>query len=133
MRPLAAAVLLFFIYGCASHAPSYDPNALESVGRIVSKMQVGEKTQARADSPNMGPALAGSLGPVGLVIGDVFQKKTTLPVFEYRIKTTDGREIVAMSDYSLNHVGQCVRVFESSRPTYPRFVSSDECAAKFNP
>lgn len=133
MRHLAAAVLLFIVYGCASHAPSYDINALESIGRIVSKTQVGEKIQPRADSPNMGPALAGSLGPVGLVIGDVLQKKTTLPVFEYRIKTTNGREIVAMSDYSLSHVGQCVRVFESSQPTYPRFVSSDECPAQFIP
>lgn len=133
MHYVRALTLPLLIYGCANQTPSYDPNAVESIGRIISKMQVGAKIQARADSPNMGPALAASLGPVGLGIGDALQKKTTLPIFEYRIKTEDGREIVVFSDYSSDIVGQCVRVFESSRPSYPRFISSNECQPRSIP
>jgi len=132
-RHLAAALTLLFLHGCASQAPSYDPNALETIGRIVSKKQAWEKTQARADSANAGPAIAAAIGPVGLIVGDVLQKKTSVSVFEYRIISQDGREIIVISDYPFNHVGQCVRVFESSRPSYPRFVSSDECPAQLAP
>jgi hypothetical protein len=133
MRCASLIVLVLVISGCASRAPSYDSNARESLGRIISKTQVGEKIQARADSPNMGAALVGIYGGLGLVIGDALQKKTTLPVFEYRIKMVDGREVVAVSDYSRDSVGECVKVFESSQPTYPRFVSSDECQASSVP
>lgn len=133
MRYVLAFTLPLLISGCANQAPSYDPNAVESIGRIISKTPVGTKNQARADSPNMGPALAASLGPIGLVFGDALQKKTTLQIFEYRIKTEDGREIIVFSDYSSDIVGQCVRVFESSRPSYPRFISSNECQPHSNP
>ena len=133
MRVTPFLLTLFLVSGCASQAPDYDPNARESVGRIVLKTAVGERVQARADSPNMGPALAGGLGGLGLVIGAVLQKKTTWPVFEYRISLEDGREVVATSDYSGDYVGKCVKVFESSQPTYPRFVSSDQCSVRSTP
>ncbi len=126
MRYLFIAFLL--LSGCATPKPSYDINASESLGRIVSKTQVGGKTQQRADSPNLGAALAGTYGIAGLIVGGAFDKTTTLPVFEFKILLLEGREVVAISEFSeANQVGDCVKVFESSQPTYPRFILSGDC------
>jgi hypothetical protein len=121
------SIALFLLMGCASPTPGYDPNAKESLGRIIGK-EIGQvRTQARADSFNAGPALVGTLGAVGIAIGDSLEKKTQVPIFRYRIRAEDGREIEVHSEYAMNQVGDCVRLFESERPTYPRFTSADGC------
>lgn len=127
-------IAFLILSGCATPKPSYDINASESLGRIVSKTQVGGKTQQRADSPNLGAALVGTYGIAGLIVGSAFDKTTTLPVFEFKILLLEGREVVAVSEFSgANQVGECVKVFESSQPTYPRFILSDECTTPPKP
>ncbi|MES2280796.1 MAG: hypothetical protein V4542_05225 [Pseudomonadota bacterium] len=126
MRYLLVAALL--LSGCATPKPDYDINARESFGRIISRAQLGSKTQQRADSPNLGAALAGPYGIAGFIAGSAFDKKTTLPIFEFRILLLEGREVVAVSEFAeTNQIGDCVKVFESDQPSYPRFIPSDEC------
>lgn len=115
------------ITGCATTSPSYDLNARESLGRITSKTQIGTRTQVRADSQNAGPAMASVLGAAGLALGDALQKKTSIAIYEYRISTVERREVIVVSDYFGSSVGDCVKVLESARPTYPRFVSALGC------
>ncbi|OYU11603.1 MAG: hypothetical protein CFE38_12005 [Comamonadaceae bacterium PBBC1] len=115
------------IAGCATTSPNYDPNARESLGRITSKRQIGAQTQVRADSHNAGPAIASVLGVAGLALGDALQKKTSIAIYEYRISTIERREVVVVSDYFANSVGDCVKLLESAHPTYPRFISAQGC------
>ena len=116
-----------WVSGCANTAPSYDINATESLGRIVSKNVMGVRNQAAADSWNAGPSLVGLVGVAGLALGDALQKKTVVQVYEYRIRISPSKEVTALSDYSVHQIGECVKVFESQMPTYPRFVSDEGC------
>lgn len=120
-------VLLVLLSGCAATAPNYDIDARESVGRIVVKNLSTTRSQARADTFNSGPILAVSLGIAGLALGDALQPKTDIPVYEFRIRTEDGREVSVFSEYFASHVGDCVKLLESSKPTYPWFISHTGC------
>ncbi len=98
------------------------------MGTIVSKGVAGTRTQAAADSYNPAPAFVAAMGIVGAqLLGDALEKKTSVPVHVYRIRTEDGREVSVLSDYSLSEVGECVKLLESNQPTYPRFVSYSGC------
>lgn len=124
----SALIVSVFLAGCATTTPNYDPQARESVGRIVAKGVAGARTQPAADSYNPAPAFVAAIGLVGAqLLGDALEKKTSVPVHVYRIQTEDGREVSVLSDYSLSEVGECVKLLESSQPTYPRFVSHSGC------
>lgn len=121
-------LIVLFAAGCAARPPNYDPQARESMGRIVAKGVAGMRTQAAADSYNPAPAFVAGMGVVGAqLLGDALEKKTSVPVHVYRIRTEDGREVSVLSDYSLSEVGECVKLLESNQPTYPRFVSNSGC------
>jgi hypothetical protein len=122
--------LAMSLAGCATTPPNFDVDAKESLGRITEKTVAGGRTQARADSPSA-DALVGTIGIVGVAIADgLFQKKTQIAIYAYRIRTADGRQIVVASESFSNEVGDCVKVFESARPTYPRFVSAMGCESR---
>jgi hypothetical protein len=120
------AIVGIGIFGCAA-TPAYDPQATESLGQIVSKTTVGTRTLP-GDSGSAGPALVGVIGIAGLALVDALQTKTKVPILEYRIRLSDGREVTVVTDYFASYVGDCVKVFESKMPTYPRFISGDGCA-----
>ncbi len=112
---------------CATKAPNYDSNATESLGRIIKKSVVDSRTQSRADQAGTS-GMAGVIGYVGTTIAsELFVKKTQIEIFEYRIRVSDGREVIVLSDYFANEVGDCVKVLESQMPSYPRFVSANDC------
>lgn len=128
MRVQIVSGILVIMAGCASAPPNYDADARESVGRIIAKQGIAERTQVTADSQDATASLVGVLGPgLANVVGDALQKKTTIPIYGYTIRLVDGREVVVKSEYFASHVGDCVKLFESSRPGYPRFVSSGDC------
>ena len=124
-RKLCFLGILVLLVGCAT-TPTYDSQAKESIGKIVAKAPRSTRTQPTADSYNAGPALA-QFGILGWVVADLLQKKTDVTVYEYRIRTEDGGEVSVLTDYFANQVGECVKLLESSMPTYPRFVSHDIC------
>lgn len=126
IRVLISFVCIW-ISGCAATAPTYDPHATESLGRVVSKIPVGAKTQVQADSDNAN-GLEGVIGYVGVsIVNELVQKKTNITIYEYGIRMREGREVAVRTDFSTTKVGECVKVFESVMPTYPRFVSADGC------
>jgi hypothetical protein len=125
--PAGVLVVMLLITGCAATTPNYDPRARESFGKIVAKDVAGARTQATADSHNPGPAFVGALGVAGLMLGDALQEKTKVAVYEYRVRTEDGRLVSVYSDFANSRVGDCVKLLESSQPSYPRFISDDGC------
>ena len=128
MRVRIASGFLAIVTGCASTPPNYDPDARESVGRIIAKQVVAGRTQATADSFDATAVLVSVVGPVvAPIVGNALQKKTTIPIYGYTVRLVDGREVLVQSEYFASHVGDCVKLLESSRPGYPRFVSSGDC------
>lgn len=89
---------------------SHDPNAVASNARIVGKRILGERHQAPGD------ATAANRAAVAAI-----------PVFEYRIRPEDGEEALVVSEYFAYAIGDCVTLFRSSRPTYPRIAPSSGC------
>lgn len=121
-------LVILLASGCATRPPNYDSQARESTGKIVAKGVAGTRTQASADSYNPAPAFVAAMGVVGAqLLGDALEKKTSVPVYVYRIRTEDGRDVSVVSDYSLSEIGECVKLLESSQPTYPRFVAHSGC------
>jgi hypothetical protein len=123
----ALAATLTLLAACAAPPLSYDPDALESPARIIDKSVAGERTQPRADSYNAGPALAGVIGAAGLVLADALQKRTNIEVYEYVVRTNEGNEVSILSEYTGFSVGDCVKLFQSAQPTYPRIAPGGGC------
>src|SRR5260221_319993 len=48
-----------------------------------------------------------------------------IDLFEYHVKTADGRRLTVYSEYFAYKVGDCVTLLESSKPTYPRIAPAD--------
>lgn len=114
-----------WLSGCAGTQPTYDASARESLGRIVAKTVIGSRAQTRADSPNT--SFMAMYGALGMLVGEAMRKTSELPVYEYRIRLADGREVRVATTYSANQAGECVKVFESPQPSYPRFITHDGC------
>ena len=121
-------VLSLLSCGCSTRSPSYDQDAIQSRARIVGKSVAGEQVQARADRPNMGASMAGVIGPAALPLGDALQGKTSVKVYAYRVKNEAGVEVTVLSEYPAFEVGDCVILFQSSQPTYPRIARGGGCA-----
>jgi len=52
---------------------------------------------------------------------------TSLPEYEYTVQLEDGRTVSILDWDSTMSVGNCVRLFESPRPDYPRLINSYGC------
>ena len=99
---------------------AYDPDAQETLGRIVERRDSGTTTRL---------AGRGVLIPVGgLFIPIPLDRGTSsMSVFAHTIALDDGRRLVVYSWYPEHQVGNCVKLFESSRPDYPRMINSSGC------
>lgn len=127
------------ISGCVtmSKAPTYDAAATETLGRVVSKIPVKTKMQVMADSKSLmspdtfawssNPAQASLARAIGSLLIDLEEKKTWIPIYEYQVQMADGRSVFVNTDYAHTEIGECVKVFESADPSYPRFISHDSC------
>lgn len=127
LRNIFITSLLAMLTACAAQTPTYDSAAVESRARIVSKTIAGEKIQPRADSFNAGPGVAATLGAAGLLLADVVQKKASVTVYEYLVKSEAGEEVRVSSEYFAFSVGDCVTLFQSPQPTYPRIAWGSGC------
>lgn len=50
-----------------------------------------------------------------------------IPVYEYLVKLSTSETVAVISEFSAHEVGECVKVFFSSRPSYPRLAISTAC------
>lgn len=130
---LAISALLM---SCAStYNPSdyYDPAAVKKSGRIEAKSisRLEERRWADAMEPHhrgypvpipIGNQLVGIL-----FIGGAARGKSEIPIYEYRILTGQGERILVYSEFPGHEVGDCVAIFLSSRPDYPRMANGGDC------
>jgi hypothetical protein len=122
-----AAALSAALLGCAigrSGSDFDDPAARETAARVLGKQVV------RATVRPAGPSVPRIWVPVTTASdATVFLSATALPtprpgaeidVYEYRVKTADGRSLVIYSERFEFAAGACVKLLESSRASYPR-------------
>jgi hypothetical protein len=122
-------LLTFLLYGCATYNPSdyYDPNATEKIGRISLKSVARHETRQAADNPIIAPVPG--LIPYGttLILQKSLRRDSQIPIYSYTIKTEDQSEVIILSEFPSHSVGDCVKVFLSTRPDYPRMAVWSGC------
>jgi hypothetical protein len=114
----------FFVSVCATNpAPSYDPDARETPARVIEKRIVGYLVQPTAEFRSTYVIPLRKLVLVMPAQGETAQ----IPVYEYTVKAKDGRRVTVDSEYPGFNAGQCVILFESARPDYPRIAMGSGC------
>lgn len=120
----------YFIYAlipvvaaACSTSPSYDPNAREAPARVVGKKVVGSITRETAE------VKFGTLIPVGKAVLPFFTPGGTavIPVYEYAVMERDRKVTTVLSEAPVFEIGQCVKLFNSDQPSYPRIAYDAEC------
>jgi hypothetical protein len=123
-RTLSLIALVLLASACAAPGAGgggrYDPNARETLGRVLARKDTGANTQ-QARSITLVP-IGGLIVPMPLdrAVGP-------LPVLEYKIKLEDGRTVSVFTWYQFHDVGNCVKLFESPRSDYPRLINFHGC------
>jgi hypothetical protein len=116
--------------GCATYDPAkhYDPNATEKVGRITEKAIAKYELREAADNkPSPYPLLTSSLpvNAVSYITAATFdilrRREASIPIYAYMVDA-DSEKAVVYSEYPAFEVGDCVKLFLSSRPDYPRIA-----------
>lgn len=123
------------LFGCASYDPNryYDPNAIEKLGRVMNKVLVNYETRLAGDSklvmrPEMyGLPVNATTYATAFIMQEFFKKESKIPIYAYSIRTDDSTDIVIFSEFPAHNVGECVKVFLSDRPDYPRMAVGSGC------
>jgi hypothetical protein len=127
---ICAACAVLFTTGCATYDPAkhYDPNATEKVGRIIEKTIARYELRAAADSTPTPYPLFTSWLPLNTVsyitattLDILRRKEAAIPIYAYLVDA-DSEKAVVYSEYPAFEVGNCVKLFLSSRPDYPRIA-----------
>lgn len=123
---LSFSLVLALLAGCAYNPNDhYDPGATEKLGRIVSK------TVARTE-----PIQSGETNPpIFLPLKDMLVVLPTTPneptsrmnVYEHVVKVSPTETVSVLSEYPGFNVGDCVKIFLSQRPSYPRIAQGSGC------
>ena len=114
-----ALISTTFIAACGTPRNGYDPEATETLGRVVIKRDTDKKTYQR------GGVLAHGPGGTRVVISP----GPEMQVMEYWVVFEDGRGAVIQTWDKSHEVGGCVKLFESKtgRKDYPRMVNFYGC------
>lgn len=122
-------VSTFFAAGCASNSGNFDPNAHESIGRIINKRSA--RSFQRTVEPVGGTAAAVATGGyLGYIIArGLFFQSNNIALFEYTVELKNKRQLLILSEWGSYEVGTRVRAFESpsGRKDYPRITSDSGC------
>lgn len=123
MNRTVLLAIVAIVSGCAS-SPPYDPQATETPATIVAKRVIDRVKRSTAE---VQPAI-----PVPLARGIVLLEPARagmgeISIYEYTVRTNDGRTVSVPSEYPAFEVGQCVTLFTSPRPTYPRIANGSGC------
>ena len=127
VRQVVLLFALALLGGCATYDANdyYDPNAIEKLGRIT------KKTVARVE-----PARSGEVSPPiflplkGLMMGiPQFSGESpgSMNIYEYVITLSPSQVVSVFSEYPAFNVGDCVKVFLSEKPSYPRMTLGSGC------
>lgn len=131
-----AALAALSVVGCATYDPNdyYDPNATTKQGRIQSKMiehweyrMAADKTPKTFNAYQYGAAGVITAALLQNLMGLSDKPDSQIPVYAYGIGAEHGERLVVYSEYPGFAVGECVKVFLSSRPDYPRMAYGGNC------
>ncbi len=122
-------LLTFLLHGCATYNPSdyYDPNATEKIGRIFIKSLAKYETRPAGDGPIIAPVPGVIPYGTSLVLQKILSRDSQIPIYLHTINTEDRSEVIVLSEFPSHNVGDCVKVFLSTRPDYPRMTSWSGC------
>jgi hypothetical protein len=125
---------LFYLFGClfalmlsgcaTEYNPDdwYDAKAIEKPGRIVGKKVAKVEERRWADRHAM------YIG-AGIVIDNTSGRPSAQAIiYEYVIKLENKESISVLSEFSSHNIGDCVTVFFSDRPSYPRMAIRSACS-----
>lgn len=119
-----SAIALSTLVACESTpgGGSYDPNAVETLGVVVSREPTGVTTRQR--NPSTLLPVGGLFVPISL-----YPNSPELPILAYGIELEDGRHVTVYTWYQEHEVGGCVKLFESNlkRADYPRMTNAGGC------
>lgn len=115
---------VFAVAGCATeYNPDdwYDAKAIEKSGRIVAKKvaQIEERRWADRHAMYIG---------AGMVIDNTAGRPMAHAIiYEYVIELGNRQSVSVLSEFPSHKIGDCVIVFFSERPSYPRMTTGSSC------
>lgn len=127
---LTIVFLIGLLAACASreYRPEehYDVNAYETMGRVVNKRIAATDVRPSAQSrPGfIFVPIGGTLTP--LVVSNV-RDDSYIDIYEYTVDIDGVRKVSVYSEFSGHSLGECVKIFESLRPGYPRIALGYGC------
>lgn len=110
---LSVAAMLQACLSMPTASRGYDPNARETLGTIHAKVIAAENAKQEV-TMMLRTQQVGTAGP-------------PVTVYRHTVMLEDGRSVEVMSSYPGHTVGDCVKVFESSQPSYPRLANHSGC------
>lgn len=121
---ITISLLTLFLTACAT-APSssHDPDAKETPVRVLQKRVIDQVTRETAEyKPTM-------VIPVGNIVLIHTKRGDTawIPIYEYTVADRNKTTATIQSEYSGFEVGQCLKLFTSIQPTYPRLAYGAAC------
>jgi hypothetical protein len=128
--PAVALLVAMLASACATRDPNeyYDAAAKETMGRIVSKQVVAIDRRPTAEVNNtlFIPVMLHGVAYL-VMLGNPLADRASIRIYEYVVRTPDGATTSVPSEYFAFEVGQCVKLFTSTRPSYPRIASGWNC------
>ncbi len=116
-------IVLSACAGFGSRAPTYDPDASESIAKIVSKREVAKVNRPMGGGiPVVVPVPIGRAMIFVRLSGGGLFGSASIPIFEYVVEAQDGNRVQILSEFFAYEVGNCVKLFLSDKPTYPRIA-----------
>lgn len=129
-RCLHCLSLTVLLAGCATYEPRdhYDPVAVEKVGFITSKSLAKIEPVKTKPKGNFIPVPMH--GSVQMIYIPDAGRTSYRDIYEYSVKVSESETVSVLSVYSSFEVGDCAKVFLSSKPSYPRIANGSGCPAK---
>lgn len=131
-------VLAALLSGCeTTYGPryQYDPRAVEKTGRVEAKTVARLEERPWGDAPvtPQGVPIPVPVGKTAYLVlfvgGDLWSGRgnSQIPIYEYKIVTGDGEHYLVYSEFPGHKEGDCVLIFLSQQPSYPRMTSGHGC------
>lgn len=127
-RCLYALPVTLLFGGCAAYDPNahYDPDAVEKVGFITAKSLRLEKYQSKPRGDSFPVPVNGTVKMLYIPdasAGGIRYRE----VYRYVVAVSEHETVSVEDSYPAFQVGECAKVFLSSRPTYPRIAPGSGC------
>lgn len=127
---LAWITLVVALVGCATRDPNdyFDADAGETMARITRKVVASVERRPSAEVGKGGLVPIPIRGAMYFVaLDNPMADPATIKIYEYSVRDGSGTETLVLSEYFAFEVGDCVKLFVSTRPSYPRIALGWGC------